>query len=163
MNPGGLMRSVAECVIAEIDWASYHVARGPASALGETLRTLLDSTNVDEASEAWSGIEEHVFSQGTIYSAAEPTVSVMLAALLDDQPHWRSGRILDLLFFIVSGVSETDLSLQCRCRERAREGFWLLARWALSYEGWSRDNALEIVEVIAPDRVGFVRSLIAGH
>lgn len=33
-----------------------------------------------------------------------------------DQPSWRSGRILDLLFFIVRGNSVTDSSLQGRCR-----------------------------------------------
>jgi len=41
------------------------------------------------------------------------------------------------------------------CRERAREGLWLLVRWALTYDGWARDNALEVV---APERVEMVRA-----
>ncbi|NDL56996.1 hypothetical protein [Phytoactinopolyspora mesophila] len=157
------MKSVAERMVEEVDWASYRVAMGPASTLGVALRRLLSSANVDESSSAWNEIEEHVFSQGTIYSAAEPTVSVMLAALMEDQPSWRSGRILDLLFFIVRGTSATDPSLRGRCLDRAREGLWLLARWALAHEGWARDNALEVIEVIAPDRVELIRSAMAEH
>lgn len=165
VGPGGteIVNSVAERMVEELDWPSYRVAMGPATTLGAALHGLLTSGNIDEASAAWSEIEEHVFSQGTIYSAAEPTVSVMLAALIEDQPSWRSGRILDLLFFIVRGVSATDSSLQGRCRDRAREGLWLLARWALTHEGWARDNALEVIEVIAPDRVELMRSAIAEH
>lgn len=86
----------------------------------------------------------------------------MLTALTDDQPPWRSGRILDLLFFIVSGVSPRDPSLQERCLNRAREGLWLLTRWALTHDGWGRDNALEVIEVVAPDRADLIRSAITG-
>jgi hypothetical protein len=150
-------------MIDAVDWSTYQVAVGPAIRLGAALRDLLLSSDVEEASAAWNEIEEHVFSQGTIYSAAEPTVSVMLAALTEDQPSWRSGRMLDLLFFIVRGVSATDSSLQGRCRNRAREGLWLLARWALAHEGWARDNALEVIEVVAPDRVELIRSAMAGR
>jgi hypothetical protein len=149
---------IAEVLIDSVDWSTYQELGGPATALGAALRDLLSSSNVEEASTAWSEIEEHVFSQGTIYSAAEPTVSVMLAALTEDQPSWRSGRIVDLLFFIVRGVSVTDSSLQDRCRERAREGLWLLASWALTHDGWARDNVLEVIEVVAPDRVEMIRA-----
>lgn len=158
-----IVNLIVQRMIEEVHWPSYRVAMGPATALGAALHRLLSSKNVDEASAAWSEIEEHVFSQGTIYSAAEPTVSVMLAALIEDQPSWRSGRILDLLFFIVGGVSATDLSLRDRCRDRAREGLWLLARWALTHQGWARENAVEVIEIIAPDRVGLIRSAIAEH
>lgn len=119
------------------------------------------SADVDEATSAWRRIEEHVFSQGTIYPVAEPTVSVMLAALTEEQPSWRSGRIVDLLFFIVRGVSLTDPSLQSRCRDRACEGLWLLARWALTHEGWARDNALEVIEVVAPERADLIRAALS--
>lgn len=151
---------IAERLVEAVDWSSYRVSSGPASAVGAALRDLLVSLDAEEASAAWEQIEEQVFSQGTIYSAAEPTVSVMLAALTEEQPSWRSGRILDLLFFIVSGSSATDASLQGRCRDRAREGFWLLAQWAVEHSGWARDNAMEVVEVIAPDRVDLLRSAI---
>lgn len=154
------MNAVAERLVEAVDWSSYRVAMGPATTVGAALRDLLASSDVGEASAAWNLIEEHVFSQGTIYSAAEPTVSVMLAALTEDQPSWRSGRILDLLFFIVKGASVTDSSLQGRCRDRAREGLWLLARWALTHEGWARDNAMEVIEVIAPDHVELLRSVM---
>ncbi|ASR54669.1 hypothetical protein CBP52_05560 [Cellulomonas sp. PSBB021] len=90
-------------------------------------------------------------------------MSVVLAALTEDQPSWRSGRMLDLLFFIVRGTSVTDSTLQSRCRDRAREGLWLLARWALAHEGWARDNALEVIEVVAPDRIELIRSALAAR
>lgn len=157
------MNPIAECVIESVDWSAYQVAVGPATTLGLALRFLLLSSDVEEASAAWNEIEEHVFSQGTIYSAAEPTVSVMLAALTEDQPSWRSGRILDLLFFIVRGASATESSLQDRCRDRVREGLWLLVRWALAHDGWARDNALEVIEVVASDRVELIRSAMAGR
>jgi hypothetical protein len=158
-----LVKPIAECVIDAVNWSTYQVAGGPASSLGTALRDLLLSSDVDEASAAWDEIEERVFSQGTIYSAAEPTVSVVLAALTEDQPSWRSGRMLDLLFFIVTGTSTTDSSLQARCRDRAREGLWLLARWALVHEGWARENAMETIEVVAPDRVELIRSALFGR
>lgn len=69
-----------------IDWPSYQMAMGPASEVVRSLRDLLSSSNIEEASVAWEGIEEYVFSQGTIYSAAEPAVSVM-------NPHGRSDLI----------------------------------------------------------------------
>jgi hypothetical protein len=155
-----MVNPLAEMTIASIDWSAYHVVDGPAVRFGETLGNLLSSSSVEESSSVWNEIEEHVFSQGTIYSAAEPTVSVMLAALTEDQPSWRSGRILDLLFFIVRGVSVNDPSLQSRCRARAREGLWLLASWALAHDGWARDNALEVIEVVAPDRVEVIRAAL---
>lgn len=157
---GGSVNPLADALIESVDWSSYSVLGGPATAIGPVLRDLLSSADVDESSAAWKQIEEHVFSQGTIYSAAEPTVSVMVAALTEEQPSWRNGRIVDLLFFIVRGVSEVDPTLQSRCRDRAREGLWLLARWALTHQGWERDNALDVIEVIAPERAEMIRSAL---
>lgn len=156
-----MVNAIAEEVLAGIDWSRYEVVDGPAVELGGALRDLLSSSDVEESSAAWDQIEEHVFSQGTIYSAAGPTVSVLLAALTEDQPSWRSGRILDLLFFIVCGVSTTDPTLQSRCRLRAREGLWLLARWVLEHDGWARDGALEVIDVVAPEQVELIRSAVA--
>lgn len=158
-----MVSSFAEMMIESVDWFTYQIAGGSAVDLPVALRALLASSGVEAASTAWDEIEEHVFSQGTIYSAAEPTVSVMLAALTEDQPSWRSGRILDLIFFIVRGISLTDSTLQQRCRERAREGVWLLAHWALLHEGWTRDNALEIIDTISPDQAKIIRAALPGR
>ena len=155
------MNPIASQLIASVDWSTYLECNGPAVGIGVALHDLLVSADVDEATSAWNRIEEHVFSQGTIYPVAEPTVSVMLAALTEEQPSWRSGRIMDLLFFIVRGVSLTDPFLQARCRDRAREGLWLLARWVLTHEGWARDNALEVIEVVAPERAGLIRAALS--
>lgn len=157
------MSPLASRLIAAVDWSSYLECNGPATAVGPALYDLLVSTDFDGAADAWERIEEHVFSQGTIYSSAEPTVSIMLAALTEEQPPWRSGRILDLLFFIVCGVSLTDSHLQARCRDRAIEGLWLLARWVLTHDGWERDNALEVLEVVAPERVDAIRAALSAH
>lgn len=154
------LNSIAESIIDDVDWSKFEIATGPAVAAGAALRALLLSSNVQEASDAWGGIEEFIFSQGTIFSAAEPTVSVMLAALAEDQPPWRSGRILDLLFYIVTASSLTDPSLPGRCRDRAREGIWLLAHWAHRHDGWARDNALEVIEAVAPDRGHMIRKAV---
>lgn len=114
------MNPIASRLIASVDWSTYLECNGPAVGIGVALHDLLVSADVDEATSAWNRIEEHVFSQGTIYPVAEPTVSVMLAALTEEQPSWRSGRIMDLLFFIVRGVSLTDPFLQLGA-ETARE------------------------------------------
>jgi len=154
------MSSAAAVEIGAVDWAAYTEAGGSASSVGAALADLLVSVDVESASAAWGRIEEHVFSQGTIYSVAEPTVSVMLAALVDDQPSWRSGRIVDLLFFILDGSSEEEPGLAARCLARAREGVWLLVRCALAADGWGRDNLLEVLELVDPLRAELVRSAI---
>jgi hypothetical protein len=145
---------------AKDHWAAYAESGGSASAVGDALADLLASVDVESASAAWDRIEEHVFSQGTIYSVAEPTVSVMLAARVDDQPSWRSGRIADLLFYILKGSSQEEPDLAARCLARAREGVWLLVRCALAAEGWGRDNLLEVLELVDPLRDELVRSVV---
>lgn len=157
------MSMLAECLLQSVDWSSYRVASGPATTVGSALHDLLTSTNFEEAATAWSRIEEQVFSQADIYSAAEPTVSVMLAALTQEQPPWRSGRILDLLFFINNGNSATDPSLRTRYHQRTHEGLWLLTQWAINHDGWSRDNAMEVIEIIAPDHAALLRQTISDH
>lgn len=151
--------AIAETEITSVNWSGYEGHYGPATDVGEALRDLLRSADFDSASDAWMRLEDQVFSQGTIYSAAEPTVSVLLAALTEEQPAWRAGRIADLLFYVVRGASVSDPTLQSRCRLRAREGLWLLVRWALSHDGWARDNILEVIDVIAPERIASVRTV----
>lgn len=157
---GAQVSRLADRLIEDVNWSTYEVANGPATRVGGALRALLASSDAQEASEAWSEIEEFIFSQGTIYSSAEPAVSVLLAALAEEQPPWRSGRILDLLFFIASGTSAKDSKLRERCRNRTREGLWLLARWAIVHDGWGRDNALEVIEVVAPHFADLIRDAI---
>lgn len=154
------MSSAAAREIAAVDWAAYTESGGPALSVGAALTDLLVSVDLESASAAWNRIEEHVFSQGTIYSVAEPTVSVMLAALVDDQPYWRSGRIADLLFYILNGSSQEEPDLAARCLARAREGVWLLVRCALAEDGWGRDNLLETLELVDPVRAQLVRSVV---
>jgi hypothetical protein len=145
--------------IASVDWSAYDEFYGPATHIGNALHELLVSTDVESASLAWEKIEEHVFSQGDIYSVAEPTVTVVLAALADERP-WVIGQLLDLLFYIVRGASLSDPTLQGRVRSRAREGLWLLVRIALTSDGWIRDHVLDVIEVIAPEQMNVLRDAI---
>jgi hypothetical protein len=34
---------------------------------------------------------------------------------------------------------------------------------AVNEDGWRRDNALEVIEVIAPERIGMIRAAIDVH
>ena len=155
------MTALARAEIDRVDWSQFASHYGPADDVGEALRDLLGSDDFDSAARAWERLEDHVFSQGTIYSSAEPTIAVLLAALTEHQPNWRSGRIADLLFFIVSGGSTAEPTLQRRCHERAREGFWLLVSRAAESDGWARDNLLEVIDVIAPERAPLVRAVLS--
>lgn len=157
---GGLVGTAAEFEIVSTDWSAFAAQGGAATAIGSVLSDLLCSIDVESASAAWARIEESVFSQGTIYSVAEPAVTVVLAAMLDKQPPWLSGRLVDLLFFILKGSSPDDPELAARCLARAREGLWLLVGCARAADGWGRDNILEVLEVLAPDRTDEIRAVV---
>lgn len=156
------MSSAAAVEINSVEWAAYAETGGSASMVGAALADLLVSADKESASAAWVRIEEHVFSQGTIYSVAEPTVSVMLAALTEEQPSWRRGRIVDLLFYILKGSSEEEPELAALCMDRAREGIWLLVRCALAADGWGRENLLEVLELVDARRAEMIRSAVDG-
>ena len=143
--------SLIDHVIDSVDWASLRTATGDARGVPSALRRLLISDGVEEASLAWTLIEEHVFSQGAIYSSAEPAMRVAVLALAVDQPSWRLGRILDLIYFVAAGASPSDPDLRGRCHDRIREGLSELTRMATTSEGWPRHGALEIIEVVAPE------------
>jgi hypothetical protein len=156
------MRNIAALEIASVDWSAYDECYGPATKIGDALQDLLASNDVNSGALAWDRIEEHVFSQGDIYSVAEPTVSVVLAAL-SEEPPWAVGRLLDLLLYIVQGASLTDSTLQGKVRTRAREGLWLLVGIALRSDGWVRDCVLDVIQVIAPERMDLIGAAIEAN
>lgn len=82
-------------------------------------------------------------------------VPVLLSALLDESPSPVRIRILELLFQIVSGEAHPDednKQLGDKCRQRGREGLWVLYReLSCSLKG-QREAAVDVPEVLETDR-----------
>src|SRR5580700_4554130 len=108
-----------EAVAQSVDWSAYELMTGESTQFGDTLVRFLRSRDAAECQEAWRQIENHVFTQDTIYSAAEPTIDVVLAALVSDRPLIK-GMLIDLLFLLLNGSSASDPDLAVRCRLRAQ-------------------------------------------
>jgi hypothetical protein len=151
-----------ERAIAAVNWQALEIQGGTADDLPAALLALFRSTTDAEAEQVWwKSFENKVFAQNTIYGAAEETINVLLAALADDRPQHVRGWILELLFFLLNGGSDEDQTLAERCREQARLGLWLLAREARVSSGLEQEDALEVIEIIDPQRAALVRDALA--
>lgn len=141
---------LGEAAIRSTDWSRYRLSTGNAEQFGGTLLRLLRSGTPDETAVVWKSIENFVFAQDTIYSAAEPTVDVVLAALAGDRPGHVKVMLVDLLFLILHGRSSEDVGLHERCQRRAVRGMWLLAREAVTADEDGRDAVLDAMDLIDP-------------
>jgi hypothetical protein len=141
---------LAEAAIHGIEWGRYRIVTGTADQFGDALLRLLHCNAPEESREAWKGIENFVFAQDAIYTAAEPTIDVILAALAGDRPKHVKVTLVDLLFLILNGRSDEDPQLHERCLKRALRGIWLLAREAAVAEEPVRDAILEAMDLIDP-------------
>lgn len=140
-----------EAAIRGCDWGSFEVcATTGAEELGPSLRRFINSKDSEEARNLWARIENVAFAQNTIYGAAEPTIEVLLAALVDTRPVHVRRWIVELLRFLLSGGSLTDPDLGRRCHDKARSGLWLLAGVAKGDTGLDREAALEVIALIDP-------------
>lgn len=149
--------TVAQAVIQTVEWSKFDLLDGPATEFGSRLAEFIGDGPGDQKRVLWGYMENHVFSQDDIYSAAEPALLVLLAALVDESPrHVRVG-ILDLIFHIVQAASYRSDDLGKRCMEKAAGGSWLLVREALVRQGSLQDVCLEILDISAPDCARFVR------
>lgn len=157
--------SLAEMEIRRIPWSTLRQAGGTAEQVPHALMDLLSASTPELATNAYWRLENHVVVQGQLYQAAEPAVSVLMAALLDDGPrHVRIG-VLELLFQILAGEAhESEIALGNRqvgeaCRSRASEGLWVLYREWLHGE---RDAAREVIELIETDgtRLDAIRKVV---
>jgi hypothetical protein len=151
---------MGEALIRSVDWNRYRISTGRASDFGDRLLGLLHASTPDESRVAWQGIENFVFAQDTIFSAAEPTIDVILAALVNDRPSHVKITLIDLLFLILNGDSNEEPDLHRRCRASASRGIWLLAREASLSDGPIRDSILEAMELIDADRAEALRALL---
>jgi hypothetical protein len=141
---------VALVLLGAIDWSSFESHVGSAVGVGDALRQLLDAPDAGAAREAWWGLENVVFSQDDVFSAAEPTIDVLLAALAGRPPAHVKSLVLDLLFHLLHGESVDDPTLSERCRAKACRGTWLLVAEAASREGPGRETVVEILEMVDP-------------
>ena len=143
--------NVALTLIETIDWSRFESHVGSAAGVGDALRGLLGASDEAAARHAWRGLENVVFSQDDIFSAAEPTVDVLLAALATHPPAHVKSLALDLLFHLLHGVSVDDPGLSERCRARAGRGTWLLVAEATSRGPSGRATIVEILELVDVD------------
>ncbi|MFC4455138.1 hypothetical protein [Deinococcus sonorensis] len=118
--------------MARYDWNTFRQSDGTAARLPSSVTKLLDRNRASTEDDPYWEIENYAFVQGQLYEAAEPLVSVLMASLLDDLPDNIKGCVFELIYQIVAGVEdESELllgntGLAERCRQRAREGLWLL-------------------------------------
>lgn len=147
--------SLAEMEISRVPWNTLRQAGGTAEQVGHALMDLLDASTPELATNAYWRLENHVVVQGQLYQAAEPVVSVLMAALLEGHPSHVKRGVLELLFQILAGSAhECEIELGNSrvgeaCRDRAREGLWVLYQECAHGEG---DAATDVIELIESDR-----------
>jgi hypothetical protein len=90
-----------ESAIEAVNWRDAEVLGGAGDDLPAALLALFRCTTNEEAVQLWWNFENVVFSQDTIYGAAEDTIYVLLAALADDHPRIVRGWIIEILFFLL--------------------------------------------------------------
>jgi hypothetical protein len=154
---GALIMAFVNDVVQSINWASFELASGDAAGFGDELLRMLACTTSAELAETWRHIENAVFVQDDIFGAAEPTIDVMLAALLDERPEVVRDQILELLFFILHGQAVSDGGLARRCHQKALLGFWLIVGEAVGRDGRAREAAFEVLELLDPTRTDAIR------
>ncbi|SER88014.1 hypothetical protein SAMN04487983_102444 [Streptomyces sp. yr375] len=150
-----MSKRFAEIEIARVPWQDYRASGDRSGAVADALRKLVDATTEDDAFGAYWGLENVVVVQGQLYSAAVPTVQVLLAALLDDLSPDARDLVLELLQQIVMGEADADeaalgdADLGDRCRTAARNGLWLVYRELGTRR---RETAEAVLDRIETDR-----------
>ncbi|GGY94259.1 hypothetical protein CP967_07270 [Streptomyces nitrosporeus] len=150
-----MSRQLAEVEIARTRWEDFRTLGARADGVPDALRRLLAAGGEDEAMGAYWDLENVVVVQGQLHSAALPTVSVLLAGLLDELSADARDLVLELLQQIVMGESDRDeaalgnTDLGDRCREAARAGLWLVYRELGTRR---RETAEAILERIEDDK-----------
>ncbi|WP_405056244.1 hypothetical protein OG474_26320 [Kribbella sp. NBC_01505] len=153
----GRQESLADAVIRSTDWASFELFNGTADGFGELLAAFIAADESRTADDLWDTMDNRVFAQDDIFSAAEPTIEVLLAALSEPRSRTAWIGILDLLFHLVQPASYRGDELGGRCLMVAAQGGWLLVREALASDALLRDACLEILDICAPDCARAIR------
>jgi hypothetical protein len=160
-------RMLAELELERWDWPRLRQATGGAAHVPAAIRALLNAVSSDELDEPYWKLENHVVSQGRLFQAALPVVSVLIAALTcTDRPAWVRTGILDLLFQLVNGTADDseiangERDLAAACQQAAREGLWVLYRELIEGE---REAAKEVLCEIEtnPDRLATILATLS--
>src|SRR6266852_6321084 len=93
---------LAEREVERVEWGRLTELAGSAERVGPALQRLLSARTAEESTGSYWQLENHVVAQASILEAAEPTVSVLVAALADERPRHVRIAGLDLLFQILS-------------------------------------------------------------
>ena len=149
-----MSKSLAEIEISRVDWAAHRQIVGTAERIPAALLDLLNAPTPEAANAAYWKLDNHVVVQGALFQAAEPVVSVLLAALTETRPAHVRASLLELLFQILAGEAaggERALSndpLAQACKIRARERLWVLYGELSKGE---REAVMECIELVETD------------
>ncbi|GAA3375490.1 hypothetical protein GCM10020367_43500 [Streptomyces sannanensis] len=147
-----MSESLAEIEISRIGWSDFHTLGDRSENVPGALRRLLAAGTEDEAMGAYWELENVVVVQGQLYSAALPTLSVLLAALLDDLSVDARDLVMELIYQIVAGEADEEEAargnsdLGDRCRDSARSGLWPIYRELGTRRRESAEAVLERIE-----------------
>jgi len=145
---------IAEKLIAATPWAEYRISVGGASHIGESLRQLLSSNSPESADAAYWQLENNIVAQGTVYSAAVPTMRILASSLVDVRPLWVRISALELMYQVLSGqdapgeANHGSNSLVSQCAKIVSEALWLIIR---EYVNGPREAAEDVLKLLATD------------
>jgi hypothetical protein len=154
--------SLADAVIASVNWSAYEVRGGddstdwrmPASELGERLAAYIGYSSPADWKRLSDSMENYVISQNIIYDSAVPTIAVLMAGLADERPSLGYYAILELLRDLVYSAILRHDEVGRRCLELAADG-WLLARIAWKHRTLA-EHCMEIMSITAPLTARFI-------
>lgn len=148
---------IAERLIWSIDWGRYELMEGTAEGFGHDLTAFVTDAPVVERHALWARMENRVFAQDDIFTAAEPTLAVVFAALADGVEESTAVSVLDLVFHIVHAAHYRDDGLGRRCLGKAQEAGWLLVHIGSRGSRNVRDACLEVLDLVSPSCAAALR------
>lgn len=151
--------TAAHKILDSTDWSEFSVLSGPATEYSTWLRRFIDADGPEQVQEIWRHIENSVFAQGGLFTAAEPSIQVLLASLIDERPEIVVLYSLDLLFHLSQPAVFGKDQLAERCLHEIEAGVWLLVRTALTGSENVRSACLEVLDLCSPTRASLVRTV----
>jgi hypothetical protein len=148
--------NVFDAELARYDWPALACGCGRNAAhIPSAFRAIL---TFDEAAGGPS-LTDHIEVEGSLFQAAVPAVSVILAALASPITAYARDQFIDSLWYVAHGEPDPTEAAQGRadlveaCRERMREGIWIIYREAFSKR--RAETAMDILEMVDDDRQRF--------
>lgn len=144
--------SIAELEIRRIPWHILRESSGFANQIPIALLDMLDSSTADQAQEAYWRLENHVVVQGQLFQVAAAVTSVFISSLLNERENHVKIGVLELLLQIVLAVPHREeiklgnFELGENCKDKAREGSWLLYGELIAGEKAAAYEILKVIE-----------------